>query len=89
MNYSDKILEQLHYFNINSEIDSVFDNWVVTKKGDVVNTVFPYAIFSIHFYEENWIEKLRTKIWFNPECEKSLSHALNRANEILKELIVK
>lgn len=44
-----KVLEQFHYFNIHSEVDSVYDNWAVSTDGDVVNYLYPYAIFAIHF----------------------------------------
>lgn len=45
----EKILEQFHYFNFNSDIDSVYANWAVSTGGDVVNCLYPYAILAIHF----------------------------------------
>lgn len=78
-----KILEQFHYFNIHSEIDSVYGNWVVSTDGDVVNYVFPYAIFSIHLKEKDWKYELKKKVWFRTECEESLDRAIERANEII------
>lgn len=80
----EKILEQFHYYNIQSGIDSVFGNWAVSEEGDVVNSVYPYAILAIHFKDTDWMAKMRTKIWFKPECEESLQKALVRANEIIK-----
>ena len=77
-----KIKEQFHYFNIQSEIDSVYGNWAVSKGGDVVNCLYPYAILSIHFSDANWLEKMRHKVWFKPECEEALKNALERADEI-------
>lgn len=78
-----KVLEQFHYFNIQADIDTVYGNWAVSTDGDVVNCLYPYAILSIHFNDINWIEKMKTKVWFKPECEESLMIALNRASEIL------
>lgn len=78
-----KVLEQFHYFNIQADIDTVYGNWAVSTDGDVVNCLYPYAILSIHFNDINWIEKMKTKVWFKPECEESLMMALNRASEIL------
>lgn len=75
----EKILEQFHYFNINADIDSVFDNWAVTTNGDVVNCLYPYAILAIHLKEEDWVEKMKNKIWFRPECETALVNAIKRA----------
>ncbi len=80
----DKILEQFHYFNIQADIDSVYGNWAVSKDGDVVNCLYPYAILAIHFKDTDWMEKMKTKVWFKPACEESLGMALNRAKEIIK-----
>ena len=87
MESSNKIKEQFHYFNIQSEIDSVFGNWVVSKDGDVVNCVYPYAILAIHFRGTNWIAKMKTKVWFRPECEQDLQKALERAQSILDDTL--
>ncbi len=78
-----KILEQFHYFNIQADIDSVYGNWAVSTDGDVVNGLYPYAILAIHFKDADWMEKMRAKVWFKPECEEALKKALNRANVIL------
>lgn len=82
-----KIKEQFHYFNIKAEIDSVYGNWAVSSDGDVVNCLFPYAILSIHFSDANWLEKMRQKVWFKPECEEALKNALERAGEINKNQV--
>ena len=79
-----KVKEQFHYFNIQSEIDSVYGNWAVSKNGDVVNSVYPYAILAIHLDDSDWIEKMKTKVWFKPECEDALKQALERATFIKK-----
>lgn len=78
-----KVLEQFHYFNIQANVDSVYGNWAVSTDGDVVNCLYPYAILAIHFKDIDWIGKIKTKVWFKPECEEALSYALARANEIL------
>lgn len=80
-----KIREQFHYFNILADIDSVYGNWAVSTDGDVVNSVYPYAILAIHFKDTDWLEKMKTKVWFRPECEEFLGKALNRAKEIIKQ----
>ena len=82
---NEKILEQFHYFNIQVEVDSVFGNWAVSTDGDVVNCLYPYAILAIHFKDGNWLEKMKAKVWFRPECEEALSNALIRANQIISE----
>ena len=82
---SNKVVEQFHYFNIQADVDSVYGNWAVSANGDVVNCLYPYAILSIHFKDTDWIEKMRTKFWFKPECEESLRKALKRAQEILRK----
>lgn len=80
----DKILEQFHYFNIHADVDSVYGNWAVSTDGDVVNCLYPYAILAIHFEEVDWVDKMKQKVWFKPECESSLKQALEKANVILK-----
>lgn len=82
---NEKVIEQFHYFNITADIDSVYDNWAVSTNGDVVNSVYPYAILDIHNKDLDWIEKMRKKVWFKPECEMSLKKALERANEIINK----
>lgn len=84
---TNKIFEQFHYFNICAEIDSVYGNWAVSKDGDVVNSVYPYAILAIHFRDTNWIVKMKTKVWFRPECEQDLQKALERAKSILDDTL--
>jgi len=79
----EKIIEQFHYFNIHADIDSVYGNWAVSTEGDVVNCLYPYAILAIHFKDTDWLEIMKTKVWFKPECEESLTQALKRAKEIL------
>ncbi len=81
-----KVLEQFHYFNIQADVDSVYGNWAVSTGGDVVNCRYPYAILSIHFKDTDWMEKMKTKVWFTPECEEALSNALKRANQIISEI---
>lgn len=81
-----KILEQFHYFNTQADIDSVFGNWAVSKEGDVVNSLYPYAVLAIHFKDTDWMEKMKTKVWFRPECEETLSNALQRANQIINQI---
>ena len=77
------IKNQFHYFNIKADIDSVYGNWAVSKDGDVVNCLYPYAILSIHLNETDWIQKMKKKVWFKSECEEALEQALRRAKDIL------
>ena len=83
---NNKIKEQFHYFNIQADIDSVYGNWAISKDGDVVNYLYPYAILAIHYKDTDWMEKMKTKVWFKPECEESLEMALNRAKEIIGKM---
>ena len=78
------ILVLLVYLYINTDIVSVYFNVLVSKNGDVVNSVYPYAIISIHVKEIKKKKKMKSKVWFKSECENALSKALLRANEILE-----
>ena len=79
----EKIYQQFHYFNIQADVDSVYGNWAVSSDGDVVNCLYPYAILAIHFNDADWLEKMKQKVWFKPECEDALRLALERAKVIL------
>ena len=85
MTNDDKVLELFHYFNIQAEVDSVYGNWAVSKNGDVINILYPYAIFPIHLNDCDWVETLKRKVWFEPECEVHLQQAINRAQIILNK----
>ena len=76
---NEKIKEQLHYFNIHSGVDSVYGNWVVTKNGDVVNYVYPFAILAIHLYDCDWNKQIEEKVWFKDSCKGDLDKGLKRA----------
>lgn len=82
-----KVLEQFYYFNIQADIDSVYGNWAVSVDGDVVNCLYPYAIFAIHFKDTDWLEKMRSKVWFRTECEESLIKALEKAKFIIESKV--
>lgn len=75
----DKVLEQFHYFNILAKKDSVYGNWAVSSDGDVVNSIYPYAIMGIHLMDTNWMHEIREKFWFRPECEEHMMMALKKA----------
>lgn len=83
MDNESKIREQFHYFNILADIDTVYGDWAVSTDGDVVNSVYPYAIMAIHFEGTDWLQVIRTKVWFKPEYEKTLLTALERAKVII------
>jgi len=78
-----KIEEIFHYFNIESDIDSVFGNWAVAKNGDVVNYLYPYAILAIHLEDKDWMEAISKKVWFKDECKNNLRKAIERASFIV------
>ena len=77
-----KIREQFHYFNIQANVDSVYGHWAVSTDGDVVNYLYPYAILAIHLSDTDWMEKMKTKVWFKPECEDALKKALESAKKL-------
>lgn len=81
---NNKIQEQLHYFNLKSDVDFVFGDWVVTKDGDVVNYVYPYAIFASKILEQDWLLDIKSKVWYNKNTFSDIDNALKRAKEILR-----
>lgn len=81
---TNKVLEQFHYFNIHAKIDSVYGNWAVSTEGDVVNSLYLYAILSVHVKDTDWLQKMKKKVWFKPECEDALNMALAKAKEVIE-----
>lgn len=55
----------------------------MSSDGDVVNSVYPYAIMGIHLMDTNWMQEIREKVWFRPECEEHLMMALKRVKKII------
>ncbi len=51
----------------------------------MVNCLYPYAILAIHLKDEDWMLKMKAKVWFKPECEEALGQALDRAKELIKQ----
>ena len=80
-----KVLEQFHYFNILADVDSVYGNWAVSTDGDVVNCLYPYAILAIHLSDTDWMEKMKAKVWFKPQCVEYLKKALERAETLINK----
>ncbi len=80
-----KVLEQFHYFNILVDVDSIHGNWAVSTDGDVVNCLYPYAILAIHLNDTDWMEKMKAKVWFKPQCEENLKNALERAKTLINK----
>lgn len=87
MEINSKVKEQFHYFNIHGDIDSVYGNWAVSSDGDVVKCLYPYAILAIHLNDTDWMETIKTKVWFKPECEESMRLAIERALQIKEEIV--
>ena len=78
-----KIKEQFHYFNINTEVDSIYGEWAVSSKGDVVNSLYPFVIFSFKLHDCDWIQVIRERIWFEQESEQNFLKAMERADKII------
>ena len=79
---NDKILEQLHYFNIQSKVDSVYGDWVVTEDGDLVNFVYPFAILHVNIEECDWLIEIKRKSWYDLGTEKHFLSAFDKALKI-------
>lgn len=77
-----KIQEQLHYFNIHSEMDSVYGNWIVTKNGDVVNFEYPIAVLSVHLYDQEWQKQIEGKEWLDSSYKEEFKKAIKRARNL-------
>lgn len=63
-----EIISALRSYEINSDVDSIFGDWVVTTDGDLINIPRNYAIFSRDVNHDHWYLHLRgSKKWFEPD----------------------
>lgn len=77
----EEIIMKLRSFEIKSDLDSIFDDWVVSTDGDLVNIPGNFAIFSRDVHLDHWYLHLRgSKKWFEPD---SFLKAYARACTIL------
>ena len=68
-----------------SKIVSFVDCMDAVVNGNIFAGVMPstgYQSGAIHFNDADWLEKMKQKVWFKPECEVALRQALERAKEI-------
>ena len=77
-----KVKEMFHYFNIESEVDSIYGNWAVSEQGDVLNYLYSYVVFSIHLYDDDWYSEVKSKSWFKDDCMDDFNKAYERAKNI-------
>ena len=84
----DRIKEIFDYYEVKSEIDSEFGNWIVSKDADVINVEKMYPIYT-HQVEnnslDNWLGHMRDKTWFDVQEGVDFQNAFERAKEILGE----
>jgi len=71
-------------YDVHSNVDFVFGGWVVTSDGDVINVENYYPIYSCHINDDEWLAQLRTKTWFDAQCEVDFLKAFEKACNILK-----
>lgn len=82
----DKIKSVFEYYNVNSEVDSEFGNWVVSKDADVINVEKAYPIYTNRVKNEgvdSWLDHMRKKTWFDGVEDENFQKAYKRAEEIL------
>lgn len=86
MQLQEKINEVFEYYNVQSEIDSTFGNWVVSKDGDVINVEHMYPIFTNQVQStvvDEWVDHLTEKTWFNGSEAEDFRKSYMRVEEIL------
>ena len=75
-----RIKKILEGYDIQSEVDSIYGDWVVTKDGDLINIKWTYPIYSYEVNHTHWLAHLKEKKWFE---RSSFMDAFNRACKIL------
>lgn len=83
---ADKIKGVFEYYNVNSEVDSEYGDWVVSKDADVINVEKAYPIYTYRIENESvesWLDHMREKSWFNDVENENFQKAYKRAKELL------
>ena len=83
---ADKVKSVFEYYNVNSEVDSEFGDWVVSKEADVINVEKAYPIYTYRVENESvesWLDHMREKSWFDEVEDENFQKAYKRAEEIL------
>lgn len=84
----EQINDIFEYYEVHSGVDSVFDNWVVSREADVINVDKKYPIYTQQVKSEDVASKLghmREKTWFDSSEEENFLKAYERAHQILDE----
>ena len=82
----EKIKEMFDYYAVKSEVDTEYEDWVVSKDADVINVEYAYPIYTHQVKAKSadaWLEHMRDKTWFDGEEESNFQKAYKRAEEIL------
>lgn len=81
------ISKVFEYYEVPSEVDSIFGDWAVSKGGDVINIENRYPIYTKQVEStgiDEWVEHLAEKTWFNTNVENDFRNSYERAEEILQ-----
>ena len=84
----DQIKEAFEGYEVKSEVDSVYGDWVVSNDADVINAAKHYPIYTPQVKAEgvnDWLDHMREKTWFDNVEESNFIDAYNRAKEIINQ----
>ena len=82
----ESIKEVFEYYNVQSEVDSNYGNWVVSTDADVINVEKKYPIYTHQVKSgslDSWLDHMRKKTWFSRSEEEDFRKAYERAQELL------
>ena len=84
----DEIKNVFDYYEVKSEVDSEYGDWVVSNDGDVINVEKKYPIYTSQVENgslNSWLEHMREKSWFDVHEDVDFQKAYKRAKEIIGE----
>lgn len=85
MNTKEEIEESLkEMYNVQSNVEELFGEWVVTYDGDLISIKNSYPIYSYQIDDDTWLIHLEDKTWFDEVCKNDFIKAFKKACEILK-----
>lgn len=82
-------IEKLNYKGITSDLYGVVGNWLISNDGDLLyfcsnkdeeNAFYP--IYSYRHNEQNWLDYLKSKIWFSDSVQDDFQTAFRIAKQL-------
>ncbi len=69
-------------YNVQSNVEEIFGEWIVTSDGDLISLQHHYPIYSYQIDDDTWLLHMEGKTWFDEKCKQDFLKAFNKSCEI-------